>query len=252
MTELHQRAGATNSNTNGSGNPIPVPAASVATTATETSRWSGTFKLLVGPLLMYSVLVGVCGLQSVGVFGKGYHLMSDKAKDTTIFSWHPFLMVLSFITLAGNAALIKKTKGLDNMRLHGNLMSGAIICAIIGWWAIYDTKIFKNGKVNDFLNKSPNHGIWGIIVILGYLFVGFGGFLAFHPEYGLSSLKSNQTLRLIHKWSGRVLTALAWYCCTTGCRMSFSKYLSVNGAQIPTTYLCLELPLIIIGYFVLI
>ena len=36
------------------------------------------------------------------------------------FSWHPLGMVVAFVTLAGNAALIKKVKGYDNTKIHGS------------------------------------------------------------------------------------------------------------------------------------
>ena len=156
-------------------------------------------------------------------------------------------MVLGFITLAGNAVLIKQTKGLPNMVLHGNLMSGAIICAFLGWYAIYDSKV-ANNRLKDFSEKSL-HGQLGIFVMVTYLLVGFGGALAFHPNYGITSIKSspyNSTIRLFHKVLGRFLTALAWYTCVLGARMSYAKYTSS-----PSSYLWLEAPLLAIGLLVL-
>ena len=47
----------------------------------------------------------------------------------SFFSFHPFFMTAGFITLAGNAALIKKIGGYENTKTHGILMTIASVCA---------------------------------------------------------------------------------------------------------------------------
>lgn len=56
------------------------------------------------------------------------------------FSWHPLFMILSFVTLAGNAVLIKKVGGYENTKMHGNLMFIAVILAGFAWYVIYTNK----------------------------------------------------------------------------------------------------------------
>ena len=210
-------------------------------------KYSTKFKALVGPLLAYSLLVLYTALP---MFDGGKSMIGaglTSFSSGKLFSWHPFLMVLGFITLAGNAAIIKQTKGKENMVMHGNFMSGAIIFAFLGWYAIYDTKVF-NKRLMPLTEKSL-HGQLGIFVMVMYLVVGMGGSLAFHPDFGLASIKSspyNSTFRLIHKWSGRFLTALAWYTCVLGARKSYAVY-----TKEPSSYLWLEAPLLIIGLLVL-
>jgi hypothetical protein len=65
------------------------------------------------PLLLYGVVAAIYLYQS----------------NFRFFSWHPFFMVISFISLAGNAALIKKIGGYENTKIHGYMMWGAIIFA---------------------------------------------------------------------------------------------------------------------------
>ncbi len=201
--------------------------------ANKKSLW----KALCMPLCMYSVLMLIYGYK----YKAGFSL-----KSGSLFSWHPFLMVLGFITMAGNAALIKKTKGLENTLIHGNLMSGAIIAAFLGWYAIYDTKVSFN-RLKDFNEKSL-HGQLGIAVMIGYLFVGIGGFVALHPTYGMDSLKSSTTFRMFHRLIGRSLTALAWYSCVLGAR---SATLMLGIPNDSFSYAYVEAPLLIMGFLTL-
>lgn len=48
----------------------------------------------------------------------------------TLFSFHPFFMIVGFICFAGNAILIKKIGGYENTKFHGYLMLAT--CASIG------------------------------------------------------------------------------------------------------------------------
>ena len=60
--------------------------------------------------------------------------------EVTAFSWHPACMALAFVSLAGNAALIKKKGGYANTKTHGNLMCAAVLLAIGGYYSIYSRK----------------------------------------------------------------------------------------------------------------
>lgn len=71
------------------------------------------FKVALWPLVLYGVLAAVFVYQS----------------KANLFSWHPFFMTTGFISLAGNAALIKKIGGYKNTKMHGYLMTAAIVCA---------------------------------------------------------------------------------------------------------------------------
>jgi hypothetical protein len=60
------------------------------------------------PLIIYGLLFG-------------YYAAFKLPGKFAWFSWHPLFMLLSFITLAGNAALIKKVGGYENTKLHVSL-----------------------------------------------------------------------------------------------------------------------------------
>ena len=83
---------------------------------TEHNSYTSLFNTAKYPLLAYGGLAAVYVYQS----------------KASWFSFHPFAMVFSFITLAGNATLLKKIGGLQNTRLHGQLMTvGNIIDRIL-------------------------------------------------------------------------------------------------------------------------
>ena len=48
------------------------------------------------------------------------------------FCHHPSSMMVAFVALAGNAALIKKKGGYENTKMHGNVMSLATAIALFG------------------------------------------------------------------------------------------------------------------------
>eukprot|EP01038_Epipyxis_sp_PR26KG_P013444 gene13444-18026_t len=127
----------------------------------------------------------------------------------TWFSWHPIAMIISFIVLASNAALIKKIGGYENTKLHGNIMFAATAIAGFGWYVIYSNKEkFKRPHLTTI------HGKLSIIVLVGYLSIGIVGAVALNPDFGL--YKSNKQIRLAHKLLGRIMTAAAWVSCVLG------------------------------------
>lgn len=125
------------------------------------------------------------------------------------FSWHPLTMIVSFIGLAINGAMIKKIGGYDNTVTHGKLMNAGVAIALFGWYVIYSNK-----EMNNKPHLVTLHAKLGVVAMLGYLGLGVVGLLALHPDFGF--LKTNQTVRFAHKWSGRAMTALAWYVCVLG------------------------------------
>ena len=180
---------------------IPDPAATMANIQSH----KNVFNTLKAPLALYSILFGAYMFALPGKY--------------IWFSWHPLFMLLSFVTFAGNAALIKKIGGYENTKMHGNLMMLAVIGALFAWYVIYTNK--ENfGKPH----LTSIHGKLGVGVIVGYIGVGMFGATALHPDFGL--MKTNKEVRMMHRWAGRTLTALAWVCCVLGKneRLNYIRY----------------------------
>jgi hypothetical protein len=150
------------------------------------------------PLIAYSLLAGLY-MSTVG----------KNAGTWTWFNWHPLCMLLGFVGLAGNAALIKKIGGYENTKMHGIMMFVAISLSSFAWYVIYSNKEMM-GKAH----LMTIHGKLGFVVMLSYFGIGIVGSAALHPDFGL--MKTNKTIRLAHKVGGRVVTALAWACCVLG------------------------------------
>jgi len=125
------------------------------------------------------------------------------------FSWHPAMMIMGFVVLAANAALIKKIGGYENTKIHGYLMSAAVVMAGFGFYVIYSNKDMMNKK--HFMTL---HGKLGLAVTVSYLMIGLFGAVALHPDWGV--FRTNKLYRSAHKWGGRALTAASWYCCVLG------------------------------------
>jgi len=171
----------------------------------------------------------------------------------TIYSWtggswftqHPISMIIAFVGLAANATLIKKIGGYENTKTHGIMMVGATLVAAYGFYVIYTQKLVKYAKQ---IEKNPDfnphfltlHGKIGLAVMVGYTSLAIFGAVALHPDYGF--LKRQHTVRFIHKWAGRALTATSWICCVLGLQ-SMQKTLAMQLAW--------GVPLLIFGFFVL-
>lgn len=154
-----------------------------------------TYNVLKGPILIYSLLT------------VGY--VASMPGKWIWFSWHPLAMAVSFVLLASNAILIKRIGGYNNTKLHGYLMGAAVVAALFGWYAIY-----VNKEMSKKQHLTTLHAQLGLVAILGYIGLGLFGSVALDPEWGM--FKTNQTFRALHKFAGRLMTALAWIVCVMG------------------------------------
>ena len=66
------------------------------------------------------------------LFGLGGAAWYEYTMDMAWFSHHPASMLVAFVALGGNAALIKKKGGYANTKTHGNVMSLAMALALFG------------------------------------------------------------------------------------------------------------------------
>jgi len=124
------------------------------------------------------------------------------------FSGHPLLMSISFVGCAGMAMLYKKLGGRENTLIHGYLMMGGSLAALIAWYIVY---AYKRKSV-----LASRHAQLGALSIIGYLAVGMAGSIFLHPDFGIVKnnpqlMKYNAQIRLVHKYLGRLFTCIAWY-----------------------------------------
>ena len=124
------------------------------------------------------------------------------------FSGHPILMSISFVGCAGMAMLYKKLGGRENTLIHGYLMMGGSLAALIAWYIVY---AYKGAS-----NLTSRHAQLGALSIIGYLAVGMAGSIFLHPDFGIVKntpqlMKYNNQIRFIHKYLGRLFTCIAWY-----------------------------------------
>jgi hypothetical protein len=67
------------------------------------------------------------------------------------FSYHPTAMIIAYIAMAGNSALIKKIGGKTNTEIHGYMMTAAAALSAFGWYVIY---------TNKDMNGKPHNKTW--------------------------------------------------------------------------------------------
>ena len=151
------------------------------------------------------------------------------------FSWHPSSMIIAYVAMAGNAALIKKVGGYDNTKNHGLIMIVATLLACFAFYVIYSNKNLQ--KKQHF---TTLHGKLGLGVMLGYLGLGLFGAIGLNPDWGY--VNKNKQLRMIHKFSGRLVTFMAWLCCVLGFQ-TLEKDIMYQGL--------FAVPLLAFSYFVL-
>lgn len=166
------------------------------------------------PLLVYAMMASLYIYSS-----KGY----------IWFSLHPIAMLVAFVAMAGNATLIKKVGGLVNTRMHGVIMSAATILAAFGFYVIYTNKVMKakdntakskSGKIFEAKHFTSFHGQVGLAVMVGYTGLAVVGAVALHPDFGVFKAQNlpgkPNPIRVIHKFAGKAMTALAWVSCVLG------------------------------------
>ena len=66
------------------------------------------------------------------LFGVGGAAWYEYDMQMSWFAHHPASMLVAFVALGGNAALIKKKGGYANTKMHGNLLSLALGVALFG------------------------------------------------------------------------------------------------------------------------
>eukprot|EP01062_Namystynia_karyoxenos_P000579 TRINITY_DN10209_c0_g1_i1.p3 TRINITY_DN10209_c0_g1~~TRINITY_DN10209_c0_g1_i1.p3 ORF type:complete len:222 (+),score=80.79 TRINITY_DN10209_c0_g1_i1:74-667(+) len=125
------------------------------------------------------------------------------------FHWHPLFMMLAFVALAGNAALLKKIPGKWYAQVHGYMMCTAFVAALLGWYFIYNNKEMRGKQ-----HLTTYHALFGVGVLGGYAAMSVLGYVLLDPNTGLT--KQNATVRFLHKMTGRVLTITAWATCWYG------------------------------------
>ena len=175
------------------------------------------------PLVLFSIIASVYSSYVI----MGYKWMW--------FSYHPSSMIISYVAMAGNAALIKKIGGYDNTKKHGMIMVVATLLASFAFYVIYSNKIKQNKH-----HFTTLHGKVGLAVVLGYIGLGLFGAVGLNPDWGY--FRMHKQLRAVHKFSGRFVTMLAWYCCVLG-YSTMEKDIMMQGL--------FAVPLLGFSYFVL-
>jgi len=125
------------------------------------------------------------------------------------FSYHPAAMLVAYVAIAGNATLLKKVGGKENTQWHGISMGACALLAMFGWYVIYSNK--------EMMAKPHNktwHAWSGVTVLVGYIAMAPFSWVALNPTSGI--FRTNKTIRVMHKWVGRFLSALAWFVCVLG------------------------------------
>ena len=64
-------------------------------------------------------------------------------KEMSWFAHHPASMLVAFVALGGNAALIKKKGGYTNTKMHGNVLSLALSIALFGTYVLSLSRWFR-------------------------------------------------------------------------------------------------------------
>eukprot|EP01065_Artemidia_motanka_P029243 TRINITY_DN35392_c0_g1_i1.p2 TRINITY_DN35392_c0_g1~~TRINITY_DN35392_c0_g1_i1.p2 ORF type:complete len:200 (+),score=53.65 TRINITY_DN35392_c0_g1_i1:56-601(+) len=151
-------------------------------------------QMMKWPLLATTAVVG------------GYPLVTS---DWKWFHYHPLLMMVGFVGLAGWGTLSKKLGGRQNTINHGYAMCGATVSGFLGWYVIYTNKEMA-GKPH----MVTAHAKVGMAALVGYTVASIAGYLGLHPDVGM--MKTNKVVRMVHKNSGRALTAASWVACWLG------------------------------------
>ncbi|KAG0298376.1 hypothetical protein BGZ96_000090 [Linnemannia gamsii] len=125
------------------------------------------------------------------------------------YSWHPIFMGLyGFVATEGILLLQPSETGKQralSRTVHGVLLSLSFVCAIIGFWAIYDNKDRK--KKEHF---TSNHALLGCAAVFVFaLQVLFGLSIAYAPKALYRRIGQARITR-IHRVAGYISIALLW------------------------------------------
>ena len=198
----------------GSDQPLPLTQPLLATVSAKTSYVMGpplsSSSSSSGPsyhkAVAFNVGIPLCVFAVLAAFYSSYVVMGY---NWVWFSWHPSSMLVSYVAMAGNAFLIKKIGGYDNTKKHGVLM---VVATVVASFAFY--VILSNKNSQKKAHFTTLHGKLGLAVVLSYLGLGLVGAVGLNPDWGY--FKLNKQVRAIHKYSGRVITLMAWACCVLG------------------------------------
>jgi Eukaryotic cytochrome b561 len=135
--------------------------------------------------------------------GMGYFSGIQPVNEWRYFSWHPLLMTCGMVGMSGLAAVTKKLGGYTNTKLHALMSFTATILSLSGIYVIY-----RNKELSSRLHLQSNHAILGAAVMVSCMGLGMAGSIFLHPDFGLQ--KTNQTIRMAHKWGARITLLLAW------------------------------------------
>jgi len=185
-----------------------------------TSKAQDTFNLLMWPLVAYTAM------GSLYIYSQ---------KGAIWFTLHPVAMIVAFVGLAANSAMIKRIGGLENTRLHGIMMTVATMLAGFGFYVIYSNK--EMGRKKHF---TTLHGQLGLFVMVAYIALAFFGAVLLHPDFGI--MNRHPGIRFGHKWGGRLVTALSWTSCILGL---------INMGTKDMVIAVFAVPLAAFGYYVL-
>lgn len=124
------------------------------------------------------------------------------------FSFHPFITIVASFILVPLAVLKKKIGGVQNTKLHGNMLLAALLLVYMGFYVIYSNK-----SMLSKLHFQSTHSYLGVASILSFSSSALG-FFSLHPTYGL--FKTDKRIRQVHKWSGKITVILLWFTCFMG------------------------------------
>eukprot|EP00127_Corallochytrium_limacisporum_P003076 Clim_evm5s146 gene=Clim_evmTU5s146 len=126
----------------------------------------------------------------------------------TLFQWHPMLMTVGLFVLAplGFQMMwinhLQKGKNHDDrVQMHFGVMAIGVVAAIWGFGAIY-----LNKKINDAPHFTSNHGAFGQIVVIAFMFQTTAALPVLGGDVMPAVVKNNmQVLYKFHKLMGRLI-----------------------------------------------
>ncbi|KAK2161276.1 hypothetical protein LSH36_119g05016 [Paralvinella palmiformis] len=181
------------------------------------------------------------------VLFSGFVIYTSKP-GTTLFSWHPTLMVIAFIFLMAEAillfspesSLLKNSDRKKKGKYHWILMLTGLVCSLIGLAVIWYNKELK-GRAH----ATTLHGLVGYIVCCYMAVQCCAGALLLYPTTAGKLMKLS-VLKSMHALSGCFLFVLSCLVLLGGLN---TKWFSgqVTGTS---WYVCVACPLILMSIIV--